>query len=293
MLKVTCSILCYNYGRFLARAIESCLQQEPGPFQLKILVIDDGSTDETPEVCARYAGRIRVSRSANQGFGASLGRGLLEAGGDYVCFLDADDYFHPAKVRSLVPYMERGDLFVAHASFWIDEAGTLLDDLPHPGMTSTLCLRRAEALEMLPVPNERFFHALEQPGRSERPEIPLTFYRKHAASMQNDAVPGQWHETLAAVNRAFASRLDELIARPPAWVASVQSLMDLRRDAQLWVLFADLEAALERRQRRAAFRACGRFLAAHLRRPAGFSLFTFKMVVRTFLGLPVYRTAGL
>lgn len=288
MLKITSSILCYNYGRYLAKAIESCLQQEPGSFELEILVIDDGSTDETPAVCARFGDRIRVSRSANLGFGASLGRGLLEASGDYVCFLDADDYFHPRKLRALLPYMERGDLFISHDSHWIDEAGNLLDELSHPGMTSTLCLRRDAALEMLPVPNERFFHALEQPGRSARPDLPLTYYRHHPASMQNNPAPGDWHETLAAVNRGFIVKLDALIDHPPAWVTSVRKLADLRTEAHLWTLFATLEAALERGQRLAAFSACWSYLVASLRRSA-LSLLTLKMIIRTFLGLPVYR----
>ena len=76
MLKITCSILCYNYGRYLAQAIESCLNQEQGDYQLEVLVIDDGSTDETPEVCQRYQGRIRTLRSDNKGFGASLDRAI-------------------------------------------------------------------------------------------------------------------------------------------------------------------------------------------------------------------------
>lgn len=50
-MKITCSILCYNYGRYLPKAIDSCLNQEPGNYELEVVVIDDGSTDETPEVC--------------------------------------------------------------------------------------------------------------------------------------------------------------------------------------------------------------------------------------------------
>src|SRR5436190_1000320 len=104
---VTCAILCHNYGRFLDRAIESCLNQIPGDYSPEILVLDDGSTDDTPVVCARYTGRVRVSRTVRGGFGATLGRALTEAVGKYVCLLDADDFFAPSMLRTIEPYMRK------------------------------------------------------------------------------------------------------------------------------------------------------------------------------------------
>ena len=288
-MKVTCAILCHNYGRFLSQAIESCLHQEAGPFEIEVLVIDDGSTDETPEICARYAPRIRALRFPQAGFGASLGRGLTEATGEYVCFLDADDYFHPRKIASLLPYLQEGYVFICHNCYWIDEDGRQVDDLEHPGVTSTMCLRRGEALGLLPVLNERFFQALEYGGKSIRPKLPLTCYRKHAGSMQNNPRPGEWHDVLAVVNREFVKRLDELIAQPPGWVFSLDALRRLRAESRVNALFASLEAALERQERQRAFASCLRYVAVSLRHPSCLSSLTIKMVIRTLLGLPVYR----
>jgi len=85
-------IPCYNQGRFLGEALESVLAQSRPADQ--IVVIDDGSTDETAEVARRYDG-IRCVRQANLGLAQARNRGLDEAAGRYVVFLDADDRLRP------------------------------------------------------------------------------------------------------------------------------------------------------------------------------------------------------
>ncbi len=60
-LSVTFAVICYNYGRYLRRALESCLIQRSPGVKTEVLVLDDGSTDETPEICRKYAGKIKVS----------------------------------------------------------------------------------------------------------------------------------------------------------------------------------------------------------------------------------------
>jgi hypothetical protein len=97
MPKVSIVIPAYNQARYLAQAIESCLAQTHS--DLEVVVVDDGSTDETPAVVARFANRIRCVRQANAGLPAARNRGFRESTGGYVCFLDADDWFHPEKIR--------------------------------------------------------------------------------------------------------------------------------------------------------------------------------------------------
>jgi len=85
---VSVVIICYNHGRFLGEAIESVLAQtlrDP-----EIVVVDDGSTDETPAVAARYPS-VRYLRQANQGMAAARNAGFEASRGRYVSFLDADD----------------------------------------------------------------------------------------------------------------------------------------------------------------------------------------------------------
>lgn len=79
----------YNAGQWIGRAIESALAQTPPPFEL--IVVDDGSSDATPEVCARYSERIRHIRQQNRGAAAARNAGIRAARGELVAFLDADD----------------------------------------------------------------------------------------------------------------------------------------------------------------------------------------------------------
>jgi hypothetical protein len=91
--RVTFLVPCYNYGRFLAQAIDSLLSQTLG--DLEIIVIDDGSTDETACVLAAYAAEPRlrsVRHGQNRGHIRSYNEGLALANGQYVGILSADDF---------------------------------------------------------------------------------------------------------------------------------------------------------------------------------------------------------
>lgn len=99
MVRVQFSIVipAYNYGHLLARAVSSACTQ-PGD-DYEVLVIDDGSTDNTPEVLAELQSRypvLRVVRQKNSGLAAVRNRGVDESQGDYLLFLDADDELEPA-----------------------------------------------------------------------------------------------------------------------------------------------------------------------------------------------------
>jgi glycosyltransferase involved in cell wall biosynthesis len=90
--KVSVVIPCYNQARFLGEAIQSVLCQ--GYTDLEIIVVDDGSNDGTEEVASGYARedpRVRLIKQENRGLAAARNRGLAEAGGEYVVFLDSDD----------------------------------------------------------------------------------------------------------------------------------------------------------------------------------------------------------
>ena len=89
---VSIIIPCYNQGRFLSEAIESVLRQTYPHFE--IIVVDDGSTDDTSEVAARYP-HVRCIRQKNQGQAAARNTGLRESSGSYLVFLDSDDRLLP------------------------------------------------------------------------------------------------------------------------------------------------------------------------------------------------------
>jgi glycosyltransferase involved in cell wall biosynthesis len=82
-------IPCYNAARFLPEAVASVLSQ--GYELLEILVVDDGSTDATPQVAAGLAPEVRCLRQENRGPSSARNRALREARGELIAFLDADD----------------------------------------------------------------------------------------------------------------------------------------------------------------------------------------------------------
>jgi glycosyltransferase involved in cell wall biosynthesis len=107
----------------LAEAIDSVLQQTYRPYEL--IVVDDGSTDETPSVIARYQHQLRSIRLANSGTAAARNAGVGISQGSYVAFLDSDDIWHREKIARQVACLEAepqyGLCIVAIQNFWIEE----------------------------------------------------------------------------------------------------------------------------------------------------------------------------
>jgi glycosyltransferase involved in cell wall biosynthesis len=111
----------FNGERYLAEAIESILNQTYR--RLEIIVVDDGSTDETAAVAARYGDRIRYVRQDNGGAPTARNLGLSLVAGEFIAFLDSDDLWHPEKLqRQMACFQARADLdlCVTHLQrFWV------------------------------------------------------------------------------------------------------------------------------------------------------------------------------
>src|SRR5688572_30244041 len=97
MSLVTVVIPCYNHGRYLGEAIDSVLRQTWA--QVEIIVVDDGSTDDTAQVAGRYD-RVRYVHQANSGLAAARNAGARAGSGGHFVFLDADDRLTPAAIES-------------------------------------------------------------------------------------------------------------------------------------------------------------------------------------------------
>lgn len=96
---VSVVVTSYNYGQYLAEALESLGGQTRGDFEA--VIVDDGSTDNTPEVAARFLGdsRFRYHRTAHVGQPAAKNQGLALTSAPWVAFLDADDRWRPTKLE--------------------------------------------------------------------------------------------------------------------------------------------------------------------------------------------------
>src|SRR5258706_16058937 len=98
---VTVLITTYNYGRFLEEAIESVVSQDYPQDRVQIVVVDDGSPDDTAEGVKRYESRIEHFYQANGGQASPLDLGMAKARGEIVALLDAGDLVRPGEVAPL------------------------------------------------------------------------------------------------------------------------------------------------------------------------------------------------
>lgn len=97
---VSAIIPVYNQERYLGSAIDSVLGQTFRDFEL--IVVDDGSTDRTPEVIASYGSRVRAFRKPNGGGASALNLGIREARGEWIAWLSSDDLWEPTKLERQV-----------------------------------------------------------------------------------------------------------------------------------------------------------------------------------------------
>ena len=150
---ISCIVPVFNGERYLAEAVKSILRQSYR--SVKIIVIDDGSTDGTPTVINQFEQQVRYLRQPNAGPAAARNLGLTIAEGEFVAFLDADDLWHPEKLQRQMARFEASpelDYCITHVqNFWIpeliEEEARFRDhriSRPLPGYsTGTLLARRA------------------------------------------------------------------------------------------------------------------------------------------------------
>jgi glycosyltransferase involved in cell wall biosynthesis len=127
MSLVSVIIPTHNRAALLAEAIDSVLQQTFSDFEL--IIVDDGSTDDTPQVVAAYDDpRIVYIRQDGQERGAARNRGVAAAHGEFITFLDDDDWFLPHKLAVQVPYLQANPEVGMVISGWdrVLEDGTIV-----------------------------------------------------------------------------------------------------------------------------------------------------------------------
>lgn len=144
-LRLSIIVPVYNGATYVAAAIDSVLGQAPQ--RTEVVVVDDGSTDETPLVLRQFAGRIRVLTQPNAGLANARNAGLRAARGRYVGFLDSDDLYFDGALSALVDYLDKNTQVAVVAGAWdyIDPSGRRL----RGPASATAALAGESALEAL------------------------------------------------------------------------------------------------------------------------------------------------
>lgn len=187
---VSIAINNYNYARFLPEAIDSALNQTYP--HTEVIVVDDGSTDNSREIIASYADKIIPVFKKNGGQASAFNAGFAASRGDIICFLDADDVFLPEKAAEVAQALsDRQDLgwcfhplksvdsngqpcitknsqksssltknsneslYREYDVGWYMKSGKLKNKIPSLPSTSGLCFTRSLLQQILPMPEAK------------------------------------------------------------------------------------------------------------------------------------------
>jgi glycosyltransferase involved in cell wall biosynthesis len=210
---VTALIDTFNHARFIERAVTSVLEQDFPPSEMELLVVDDGSSDGTPEILAPFAPRLRLLRKPNGGQASAFNFAIPEARGEIIAFLDGDDWWAPEKLARVSEAMRADPQLglVGHGFTEVRPDGGSRTELLREGFhfrantvagarlfrmrknflgTSRMTLRAGMARRFLPVPEDLIIEADEYlftlaavaSSLLILPEY-LAFYRIHDSNM--------------------------------------------------------------------------------------------------------------
>jgi glycosyltransferase involved in cell wall biosynthesis len=232
---VSCIVPVFNGVHDVMRALDSIFAQAHRP--LEVIVVDDGSTDETGAVIAAYGEHVRYVRQENAGPAAARNRGIRAARGALIAFLDQDDRWHPDKLaHQLTAFASRPstDACVGHVeSVWDDDTPRQADQ-PRagvvPGYVTGTLLARREVFDRVGLFDAElwFVDSLEWFSRAVDagitiavlPEV-LLYHRVHGGNLSRRGDDSR-AETLRVIKRtldrrraADASAEDETPPRPP------------------------------------------------------------------------------
>lgn len=158
MPKVSVIIPVYNQDLFIGQAIDSVFAQTHEDYE--IIVVNDGSTDETGQILDRYGNRIRVVNQKNKGLAAARNTGLRFARGEMIGFLDADDLWYPEMLSTTVSHLTKNPDIDLVCGAWdlIDKSGQTIRKANKP---STVRARiRADFLGAIALGNLFPVHAV-------------------------------------------------------------------------------------------------------------------------------------
>src|SRR5579864_3642711 len=236
----------YNHERFIEQAISSVLEQDFPASGREILVVDDGSTDRTPEIVRKFEPHVRLLRKQNGGQASAFNAGIPECKGEIVAFLDGDDWWALNKLTLATEQLERNPEIgcVGHGYYEVYPDGrppgvvvadenTIVHLKDHPEArlftyhraflgTTKIVIRKKLLDQILPFPEELIIEADEYMftlAPALAPALilkePLFYYRFHSGNLfqyskQDEAKARRKCGVLEALLRRLPPRLREI-----------------------------------------------------------------------------------
>ncbi len=242
---ITALVDTYNHERYIEQALVSILEQGLSLAELEIVVVDDGSTDQTPSIIQKFVPRVKHVRKKNGGQASAFNAGFAEARGEIVAFLDGDDWWAKEKLLTVADALERHPAVAAvgHGHYEFHEATnetqlrvprrqTLISMADREAtrvaarerrflLPSALTVRRKVLEWIMPIPEEIVFIA-DVPLQAAALVMgtlildqPLFYYRYHAQNLysidpNDDAKLCRKYEMTELVCERLYRRLVEL-----------------------------------------------------------------------------------
>ena len=156
-VKLSIIVPVYGVAKYLPKCVDSLLAQDISNYE--IVLVDDGSPDECPQICDEYSTKysnIKVVHQVNAGLSAARNTGVSIAEGDYILFVDSDDYLQPNTLGTLLEQAEGDDLDVLRFRYQnVRESGEVF--VPHEGMKTDYNDYSAIPTDGLTFLNERMW----------------------------------------------------------------------------------------------------------------------------------------
>jgi len=160
-MDVSIVVTAYNYARYLPECLNSCLDQQGTRLMYEVIVVDDGSTDDTPALLASYSDRrLHINRIENSGIELASNHGFEAASGRYVVRVDADDILDRFYLARIEPVLQQGIGFCYSDYIIIDENSAAKEVVRLPNFDETEVINRGDFLATGTIYTAELLHRL-------------------------------------------------------------------------------------------------------------------------------------